>query len=275
MPLRTSEALIPAVGHPTAVGRPRIAIVTVCLNDLRGLQATFESVRAQVLPPHQWIVADGNSSDGTREWLQTIRWPPLSWTSEADGGIYQGMNRGLRQVGAEYVLFLNSGDVLSAPDALEAVIDSLAAADPRPSLLYGDCFEVDSRGVGHLRRARPPWWVWLGMPTTHQAMYFRTDALMGGFETHYRLSGDYAAVTKLYVANRGTDFRHLPKPLCRFHLGGRSDQQRRVLLRENLEVRRRILGMRAVPALALHAAHYAQGWIKRHVPVVHRLMRYG
>ncbi len=59
------------------------------------------------------------------------------------------------------------------------------------------------------------------MSTTHQAMYFRTDALADGFDTRYRLSGDYAAVTRLYVANRGADFRHLPKPLCRFRLGGR------------------------------------------------------
>jgi putative colanic acid biosynthesis glycosyltransferase len=232
-------------------------------------------VQAQIVPPHQWIVADGSSSDGTREWLQSVSWPPLSWTSEPDGGIYQGMNRGLKQVDAEYVLFLNSGDVLSAPDVLEAVTKSLVAEGSQPSLLYGDCFEVDARGVSHLRRARPPWWAWLGMSTTHQAMYFRTAALRGGFDTSYRLSGDYAAVTKLYVANRGADFRHLPKPLCRFQLGGRSDQQRKAFLREILEIRQKVLGMGPVPAIALHVAHHVQGWIKRHAPSVHRLMRYG
>lgn len=254
---------------------PRIAIVTICLNDLRGLKSTFQSVHAQGVPPHQWIVADGNSSDGTREWLQDIEWPPLSWTSEADGGIYQGMNKGLRQVAAEYVLFLNSGDVLATPDVIEAVTESLALPGERPSLLYGDCYEVDARGVSHLRRARPAWWAWLGMSTTHQAMYFRTDALTDGFDTRYRLSGDYAAVTKLYVANRGADFRYLPKTLCRFQLGGRSDQQRSAFLKENLEIRRRVLGMGPVPAIMLHAAHHAQGWIKRHAPAVHRLIRYG
>ena len=42
--------------------QPSISIVTVCLNDLCGLQDTFESVRAQTAPPAQWIVADGASS---------------------------------------------------------------------------------------------------------------------------------------------------------------------------------------------------------------------
>jgi putative colanic acid biosynthesis glycosyltransferase len=151
----------------------------------------------------------------------------------------------------------------------------LSRHDERPSLLFGDCFEVNSQGDAFLRRARPAWWVWLGMPTTHQAMYFRRDALPSGFDTRYRWSGDYDAVARLYMARRGTDFLHLPKPLCRFHLGGRSDQHRRAFLRENLDIRQRALGMSAAPAYALHAAHHVQGWIKRYVPAVHRSMRYG
>ncbi len=256
-------------------GRPRIAIVTVCLNDLPGLQATHESVRAQTLPPHQWIVADGASTDGTQAWLGTLDWPRLRWSSGRDGGIYQGMNKGLREAAAEYVLFLNSGDVLCDPEVLAAVAEFLGRCATPPSLLYGDSYEVDTRGRAFLRRARPAWWVWLGMPTTHQAMYFRRDALPEGFDARYRWSGDYDAVARLYLARRGADLAHLPRPLCRFHLGGRSDQNRRSFLRENLEIRRRVLGMGALPAYILHAAHHVQGWIKKYVPAVHRAMRYG
>lgn len=254
---------------------PRIAIVTVCLNDLRGLQSTFESVRSQGRAPDQWIVADGQSTDGTQAWLQSVEWPLLSWSSAKDGGIYQGMNKGLGQVDADYVLFLNSGDVLTGPGVLESVARFLAARPAPPALLYGDSYEVDLKGGAYLRRARPAWWVWLGMPTTHQAMYFRRDALGAGFDTGYRWSGDYDAVARLYMAQRGADFAHLPEPLCRFHLGGRSDQHRRAFLRENLEIRRRVLGMSALPAYMLHGAHHVQGWIKKYTPGVHRAMRYG
>jgi putative colanic acid biosynthesis glycosyltransferase len=230
---------------------------------------------AQTSPPSQWIVADGGSSDGSRQWLGSATWPRLIWSSGADGGIYAGMNKGFARVSADYVLFLNSGDTLAAPDVLQSVTDFVANCLVPPALVYGDCLEVDVTGVSHLRRARPPWWIWLGMPTTHQAMYFRTDALGDGFDSKYRLSGDYEAVTRLYLANRGADFAHLPSALCRYHLGGRSDQQRQTLLRENLEIRRRVLGMGSVPAYMLHGAHQVQGWIKRRLPAVHRAMRYG
>jgi hypothetical protein len=79
----------------------------------------------------------------------------------------------------------------------------------------------------------------------------------------------------MYMAHRGSDFVHLSRPLCRFHLGGRSDQHRRAFLRENLDIRRQVLGMAALPAYLLHGAHHAQGWIKRYVPDLHRAMRYG
>ena len=184
------------------------------------------------------------------------------------------MNKGLQHVNADYVLFLNSGDAFCAPDVLASVKDYLKQCVSSPTLLYGDSFEVDLKGGVYLRRARPAWWVWLGMPTTHQAMYFRTDALTDGFDTRYRWSGDYDAVTRLYMSQRGADFEYLPKPLCHFHLGGRSDQYRRAFLRENLEIRRQVLGMGAIPAYILHGAHHVQGWIKKYVPAIHRAMRY-
>lgn len=255
--------------------RPRISIVTVCLNDLSGLQATHASVRAQTLPPHQWIVADGQSSDGTQAWLEALDWPLLRWSSGRDGGIYEGMNKGLYEVDAEYVLFLNSGDELCDPEALATVATFLGRCASPPALVYGDCFVVDSQQRSFLRRARPAWWVWLGMPTTHQAMYFRKDALCNGFDTRYRLLADYDSVARLYMAHRGADFVHFPRALCRFHLGGRSDQDRQTSLHESHEVRRRVLGLAAVPACLLHGAHHAQGWIKKYVPAVHRVMRYG
>lgn len=257
------------------VGRPAVSLVTICLNDLEGLRATYESVNRQTLPPEQWVVIDGGSSDGTVDWLRAIEWPKLTWLSEPDGGIYDAMNKGLARTSSEYVLFLNSGDVLSTPDVLETVTGALTSSGASPTLLYGDCFVVDAAGRSHLRRARSPSWVPIGMPTTHQAMYFRVDALDRGFDAGYRLSGDYAAVCSLYMKRRGRDFLYLPKPLCHFKLGGRSDQYLSLSLEENLDIRRRILGMGAVGSRVLDVLHFLHGLVKQHVPALHRLVRYG
>jgi putative colanic acid biosynthesis glycosyltransferase len=184
------------------------------------------------------------------------------------------MNKGLKRVRADYVLFLNSGDDLPRPTVLASVRDALSAAPTKPSLLFGDSLEVDEDGKRHLRRARRIDWIRVGMPTTHQAMYFRTDALPG-FDTSYRLSGDYAAVALLYRDHRPQDLVYLPETLCSFQLGGRSGTQWRLLLREHMQIRRSILGMGPMAAWTVHGLHHLHEHIKRGAPLLHRVYRYG
>lgn len=253
----------------------RLSIVTVCLNDLTGLRTTYESVHIQTRPPDEWIVVDGGSSDGTTDWLEQNRWTPLRWTSGRDGGIYEGMNLGLRRVESGYVLFLNSGDTLASPNELEAVELEIERLQDLPALILCDSLEVDRKHRSYLRRSRPTWWVWLGMPTTHQAMFFRRDALGSGFDVRYRLGADYAAVCSLYCKNGGSDFHHFARAICDFYLGGRTDQFRRESLREMHRVRREVLGMSSAPSMLLHAAHHVQRWVKSDLPFLHRLFRYG
>jgi glycosyltransferase involved in cell wall biosynthesis len=49
--------------------------------------------------------------------------------SEPDGGIYQGMNKGLRQAKGDYVNFMNSGDSFHSTDVLERIFSLDADAD--------------------------------------------------------------------------------------------------------------------------------------------------
>ena len=48
----------------------KISIVTICLNDLQGLKKTRDSILCQTWKDWEWIVVDGGSSDGTKEFLQ-------------------------------------------------------------------------------------------------------------------------------------------------------------------------------------------------------------
>ena len=61
----------------------------------------------------QYIVVDGASTDGSREILAATH--GIDWTSEPDGGIYEALNKGIAKATGQYVLFINSGDLIAEP----------------------------------------------------------------------------------------------------------------------------------------------------------------
>ena len=64
------------------------------------------------------IVIDGGSNDNSRNIIDTYRQHFAYWCSEKDRGIYPAMNKGIARASGDYVLFLNSGDLLADKDVL-------------------------------------------------------------------------------------------------------------------------------------------------------------
>ena len=91
------------------------SIITVCRNNLGELKQTYDSIKGLNGSDHEWIVIDGNSEDGTKEWLKQI--PSAKWISEPDSGIYNAMNKGIRHASGNYLIFMNSGDCFHDADS--------------------------------------------------------------------------------------------------------------------------------------------------------------
>ena len=102
----------------------KLSIVTITFNNLCGLQATERSIfnrNIQADVPFEWIVVDGKSSDGTREYLKKLDHRNFSFISEPDSGIFDAMNKGVRMASGDIFLFLNSGDRLLSLNILQYV----------------------------------------------------------------------------------------------------------------------------------------------------------
>src|SRR3954463_4204423 len=103
----------------------KISIITVCYNAKAVIEGCLESVAGQTYQDIEHAVIDGLSGDGT---LDTVRRFPHVATllSERDGGLYDAMNKGLRRVSGDYVLFLNADDRFPTP---ATVADAVAALE--------------------------------------------------------------------------------------------------------------------------------------------------
>ena len=101
---------------------PKISVVTINLNNAKGLASTIESVVNQTYTEIEYHVIDGGSNDGSQEIIKTYSENIDYWISEADNGIYEGMNKGIRQATGEIVCFLNSGDLYQTKYSIENVM---------------------------------------------------------------------------------------------------------------------------------------------------------
>lgn len=114
--------------------QPKLSIITINRNNVRGLSHTIASVVAQTSQQFEYLIIDGNSTDGSKEEILRNEKHLAFWCSEPDKGIYHAMNKGIQRARGEYLLFLNSGDILLDKDTIAQVIPALDGTQ----LVYGN-----------------------------------------------------------------------------------------------------------------------------------------
>lgn len=114
---------------------PLVSIITVNLNNFVGLKKTMTSVFEQTWQEFEYLVIDGGSTDGSKEYIGQQNEKLDYWISEPDSGIYNAMNKGIDKAAGEYLLFLNSGDFLWKNEVLDSISKTLLGGK---DLYYGN-----------------------------------------------------------------------------------------------------------------------------------------
>lgn len=112
----------------------KLSIITINYNNLKGLEKTIESVVSQTFNDFEYIIIDGGSTDGSKEFIEKSAAKFSYYVSEKDNGIYNAMNKGIVKATGEYVLFLNSGDWFIESSILKNSINYVTEAD----IVYAD-----------------------------------------------------------------------------------------------------------------------------------------
>lgn len=226
---------------------PLFSVITITLNNIEGLKKTEKSINKQSFKDAEWIVIDGESSDGTTEHLRKRRSErrredyPFQFISEKDDGLYDAMNKGIEAARGHYMIFLNAGDEFAASDTLEIIAPH---TKKKPDFIYGDALEpqakTDQKIYKTARRYKELAW---GMITHHQSMLYRRHTVRD-FKIHYSLLYDIAAdydFTARFLL-KAKKIVYIPKPICIFEQGGISQKnaslgrKEQYMIREKLEM---------------------------------------
>ena len=117
-----------------------ITIITPVWNNVATVGHCLRSLAEQSVPC-QHILVDGVSTDGTLEVIRQHQTPQTVVISEPDKGMYDAINKGLKQATGDIVGVLNADDYYPSNDVLQCVKD--AFDDPGIDVTYGDLLYVD------------------------------------------------------------------------------------------------------------------------------------
>jgi len=242
--------------------QPKLSVITIVYNNVRDIERTMLSVLNQTYPNIEYIIIDGDSTDGTREIIEKYSKKLAKFVSEEDKGIYDAMNKGLALATGDYVLFMNSGDEIYDAETVSQVFDTAPGAD----IYYGETemYNDNWESLGQRRHQAPDTFDWHsfkhGMCISHQAIYVKRN-LAVSYDLRYKYSADIDWIIR--AAKNASSIVNTNIYVAKYLVGGMSKQKHWASLKERFRIFTKYYGL--IPNVINHfwiAINIAQYFVR-------------
>ena len=197
--------------------------------------------------PHEHLFMDGASTDGTLELLRELEGeiPGLKVQSSKDTGIYNALNKGVRDARGEWLYVLGCDDFICAPAEMDKVLADAGKADE----VLVSPVETDGTDAP-FDPGRDLWKVLWCTPYCHQGVLMRTDLVrrFKGFDERFRIAADYDLMLRLHLAARSV--RYTSRAFAHFSVGGSCGQQVETMAEDFRRISAERLGLAEAEAVA-------------------------
>ncbi len=234
------------------------SVVTIVFNGVSEIEATIKSVIEQENVSIQYVIIDGNSTDGTQEIVRKYADRIDVFVSEPDSGIYNAMNKGLALCNGDYVCFMNCGDRFDSMCVLSSISKQIESCG-RPGFVYGTYREKNGKVIPNRNVSAK----WYGMFASHQSMFYSLSVIKRNhikYDESYRIAADYKFTLEVLAHTR--DILRTKDCVAVFDTGGISCTNPDAGLMEVERARREVL-------------HYGmfRSWVIRQLILVARFLK--
>ncbi len=199
----------------------KISIITVCKNSAEFIEETIKSVASQTYPDIEYIVIDGNSTDGTAAIVDSYKSNISHFINEADNGMYDAINKGLALASGDYFLVLNSDDLLADSNTIAKVCDEISRDSK--DWYYGNIIKLKN-GMEKKVKLFPVTFKQLLLSThgtfaQHPCFFIsrKLNSQLGGYNFEFKYASDYDYILRAMRAS-GNDGRHVDIYITKFRM---------------------------------------------------------
>lgn len=173
---------------------------------------TIESIRSQRFQAIEHIVVDGKSSDNTLDILRSFENSyNLIWFSEADQGVPDAFNKGMRLAKGLYIIVIQADDYFLDEMVLENVY-KIISSKKADIYSFPIIKEITSRENKQINPIPLLWWIRFRNIFPHQGVFVhrRVFEKIGHFNINYTITEDYDFFYRALIANFRVIFESMP-----------------------------------------------------------------
>lgn len=210
----------------------RITIITVCYNRKATIEKAIKSVLSQNYHDVEYIIVDGNSTDGTKEIIASYSDQITQFISEPDKGMYDAINKGLKLSTGDVIGLMHSDDEFYDKKALKRIA---ARFEREQSIdgVYGDGVYVSNDtqeklirdrigGVFSLKKVKGGW-----LPL-HPTVYLKKNIIdkHGLYNLDFKIASDTEFLLR-YLYKYKIKMSYIDSYIVKMRMGGMSTSFKR------------------------------------------------
>lgn len=204
----------------------KISIITIVYNREYCIADCIQSVLNQTYKNIEHIVIDGGSTDGTQKQIEPLTDKIAVYISEKDDGIFDALNKGIKNSTGDVIGILNSDDFFYQPETIDKVVQAFihSGAD----LVYAKGLFVDQNDLSKVKRIYPskPFqkrYLFYGWIPLHTTIFVRREVFSryGLYNPGYTIASDYEMSIRWFRNDRIKKF-FLNEWVVNMRLGGLS-----------------------------------------------------
>lgn len=219
----------------------KVSIITVTYNCKSVILDCINSVIAQNHKNIEHIIVDGASDDGTVTLLNSKRKHFSFYISEKDKGIYDAMNKGIKNSSGEIIGFLNSDDFYANNEVISKVVSEFEK-ESNLQACYSDLIYVNKKFTSKIVRYFKSCEFRHGLFSKgwcppHPTFFVKKSIYesYGYFDLNYNIASDIDLMMRFLEIHK-IQSKYVPEVWVKMRMGGTTNKSLKNILKQNFEI---------------------------------------